>query len=80
MTAADAREELEAMLWRAGAAAVHHRVNQHLSPGQVKDILAAADKYAQACADDAWSAAEGQQRLAVARAEHSPATMPRRPA
>lgn len=64
MSAADRREELEALLWRH----VPQRMGRQPANAQgraVEDILAAADAYAQACADDAWAAAGGQARLAA---------------
>ena len=63
MTAADRREELEAIVWRTRA------VDQHA----VRGILAAADRYAEAVADDRIDRASakldavlGPQRLARA--------------
>ena len=68
MSAADAREELEEVIWRAGASAVHAEINQHLSATQVEYILSKADAYAEAVADEK---AAGRERLEQATAERT---------
>lgn len=65
MSAADRREELEAAIHRQLTRAWKYGLDLHPPrPCPADLILAAADAYAQACADDAWAAAEGQARLA----------------
>jgi hypothetical protein len=63
VSAADKREELEARLWRLG-----------LNAGDVAELLAGADAYAEAVADEriagrVVSRIQGRERLAVAVAE-----------
>lgn len=74
MSAASARDELESAIWRASSAPVHATDRQHMSDEQVDAILAAADAYAEAVADDriaghVASRSQGRERLAEAAAE-----------
>lgn len=73
MTAADdAREHLTAVIWEVlraytTAPRVHHADMIHT----------AAERLAAAVAEDITDEVMGPRRLAAARAEHSPATLPR---
>lgn len=83
MTAADRREELEAAIWHAMRSSGTCRATGPC-PGcnsNVDDILAAADTYAEAVADDRITGrvterATGRQRLAEAAAEVARGTTP----
>jgi hypothetical protein len=62
VTADEAREQLEAELWRIGIAAAP-------TVADIDRVLAAADFYAEQYADEQAAWAEGRERLTIAAAE-----------
>jgi hypothetical protein len=81
MTADEAREQLEAAIRREATYMEPHtgRYKCAITEGAIGLILACADRHAQAVAIEAMDVYEGRERLAAARAEYSPATMPGMP-
>jgi len=70
VSAADAREELEAEVWRA-IAIDPNRASTITCTARVDAVLAAAGRYAEAIAHEAMDVHEGRERLEQATAERT---------